>query len=302
MPQEREHDIFSRLEALSPKLSRQRRKICRYILDNPLSAGNMSLAELAQSCGAGGATIMRLVTEDLGFDSFVSFKRELRNTYIHHQNGGYAHYQRQQMGLLQEREKHLERPSAAMLNSIPEYIQSLQTPQFWAQLECAVQLLVGAKRIFILGLRTAAVPALCLENELNQITGNVVQLSTAQELIFDRAMSMGPGDVLFVFSNWPCTKRTIDVADFAHLRGIPLILETNIDEHPLLKKAAAVINSSSVNLPYHALPTILMIEILSCEIRRRVKPCADQQQSELERLLNTLKIDMYGYLVPPSDS
>lgn len=286
-------DIFQRMEQCFPALPSRRKKACQYIMNNPLTAGNMSLAELAQSCGVGGATVVRLVTEDLGFESFLDFKRTLRDAYVHWQKTNYSDYQKNQMQLLLAEQNDNPRVAATLLDGIPEYLQSLQIPEFWTQLECAVQLLVGAKRIFVVGLRTGSVAAFCFESELNQLTGNVVQLSSSQELIFDHVMTMTPGDVLLVFSNWPCTKRTIDVANFAYRRGIPFILETNTSNHPLAGKAAAVLNSHSVNTPYHIFPTMLMIELLSQEIRPRVRPQTDQLLPEMEKLLSEANISIF---------
>lgn len=189
----------------------------------------------------------------------------------------------------------LAHPSTALLDSIPEYLQSIQTPEFWLQMEQAVQLLIQAERIFVIGLRTAIGAATVFENEISQLTGNVFQLSNTQEMIFDRAMDMTHQDILVVFSNWPYTKRTIDVANFVSAKGIPFILETNLSDHPLRDRAAAVLNSNSVNLPYHTLPSILVVELLVYELRCHIQPKVDRQLPETERLLDSLGIEIFEH-------
>ena len=287
--------ILDRLAQALPSLPSRRRKACQFIMEHPLEAGNMTLSELAKEAGVGAATVLRLVS-DLGFENFQLFKRELRNSVVQSQQAGYGTYLRNQQ--LASRGNYANERLAAvvLLDNLSELADSMKNPDTLASIEHAVQLLIGAQRIFVLGLRTASAIAECFENVIGRLTGNVIQLSNQQEFVFDRVSSMVPGDVLFVISSWPCTKRTIDISKLASQLGIPIILLTNLSNHVLAERSEVVINTGAVNSPFNLLPGILIVDMIAYEISHRTMPQTEQRLKRIEKLLaqNDLQIWEYG--------
>ena len=98
-------------------------------------------------------------------------------------------------------------------------------------------------------------------------------------------MTLEEGDVLFVISNWPCGKNTIEQARFCHQRGIPIILLTNSSVNPIARFCDIMLDSNSVNTPCLLLPAILIIESISFDLARKTAPQSTQYVEELEKML-----------------
>ena len=70
----------------------------------------------------------------------------------------------------------------------------------------------------------------------NSFYPHVMQLAHDLDYVYDRvSLYLEPGDVLLVISIWPCTKKTIDVAQMCHDRGISIALITNTSLNPITK-------------------------------------------------------------------
>ena len=116
---------------------------------------------------------------------------------------------------------------------------------------------------------------------------HIRQLSREEEFVYDRiAINTTPKDVLLVYSVWPCTKKTIRVAELAHNLGIPMILITNTSLNPLVKIADVVIDTNSVNHPSGDTALMLVTEALMSELGRRTAPESTKNIEKIEQALN----------------
>lgn len=85
------------------------------------------------------------------------------------------------------------------------------------------QALIGAKTIYILGLRSSFSVAFYCAAVLGQIRENVRLIRSEGELAPEEVLSASAGDVCLVFSFSRYTRRTIDIANWLHKQGVKIL-------------------------------------------------------------------------------
>lgn len=282
-------DEILRIKDLLPK---KQQKLCTYLALNYKQVGVMTVAELAQAAGVGTTTVMRLV-QTLGRSSFGAFKKELLDASLMRTTTSY---------LSLKETFHNENPedgSALLYRVVNDGIQVLHnlcTTSNTQQFQAISDLLFKSDRIFTIGLRSSKALALYCEYSLSTFHPQVIQLSYDSEFIYDRVgLKMNPSDVLLVFSAWPCTRKTIEVAEYCHTLGIPVALVTNTSLNPIIKFAQAVIDTNSVNHPSGDMVFMAVIEALVAELGRRTAPQSTHNVERIEAILSEKKVVQREY-------
>lgn len=282
--------VLENIMQIKDVLPKKQRLLCNYLALNHEQVGVMTVAELAQNAGVGNTTVMRLV-QTLGFDSFSSFKRALVNAHLLKNTTSYH-------SMKQAFSNSPESMGADTLRRVAEdgalVLESLCTPANLAQFEKAIQMLVNAKNIYTLGLRSSKVLPLYFEYNVDRFHPNVRQLSRETEFVYDRvAVNMKPDDVVLIYSVWPCTKKTIRVGELCQKLGIPIILVTNTSLNPLTKIADVVIDTNTVNHPSGDTALFAVTEALIAELGRRTAPESTQNIERIEYVLNDNDLIMW---------
>ena len=70
--------ILDQIIEIKDVLPKKQKALCNYLVLNYGKVGIMTVAELAENAGVGTTTVMRLI-QMLGYDSYLSFKKELRS-------------------------------------------------------------------------------------------------------------------------------------------------------------------------------------------------------------------------------
>lgn len=282
--------VLENILQIKDVLPKKQRLLCNYLALNHEQVGVMTVAELAENAGVGTTTVMRLV-QTLGFDSFSSFKRALVNAHLLKNTTSYH-------SMKQAFSNSPESMGADTLRRVAEdgalVLESLCTPANLAQFEKAIQMMLDARVIYTLGLRSSKALPLYFEYNVGRFHPNIVQLSRETEFVYDRvAVSMTPNDVMLIYSVWPCTKKTIRVGELCHKLGIPIILVTNTSLNPLTKIADVVIDTNTVNHPSGDTALFAVTEALIAELGRRTAPESTQNIERIEYVLNDNDLIMW---------
>ena len=283
--------VLENILKIKDVLPKKQRILCNYLALNYEQVGVMTVAELAENAGVGNTTVMRLV-QTLGFDSFSSFKRALVNANLLKNTTSYQ-FMKQGFSASDEAAE-----SSDMLRRVVQdgmqVLENLCTSANMAQFEKAVQLMLRAKTIYTLGLRSSKVLALYFEYNVDRFHPNVRQLSRESEFVYDRvAVNATPEDVVLIYSIWPCTKKTIRVGQLCHKLGIPIILVTNTSLNPLAKVADVMIDTNTVNHSSGDTAIFAVTEALISELGRRTAPESTQYIERIERVLNENDLIMW---------
>lgn len=275
-------DILEEIMRAKELLPKKQRALCNYLILNCEKAGVMTVAELAESAGVGTTTVMRFV-QIMGYDSFSAFKRDLINAMLMKNAAPYQTLKQSFVANSQTESSDTFRSVAA---DGVRVLENLCSPANVEQFERAVQLLLKAKSIYTLGMRSSKVLALYFEYLVDRFYPHVRQLSDQGEFLYDRVFGhMTPDDVLLAFSVYPCTLKTIKVGELCHQRNIPLILITNTGINPLAKIADVVIDTNTVNHSSGDTAIFAVVEALGAELGRRTAPESSQRIEYIEREL-----------------
>jgi len=287
-----QENIIDEIAKIKDVLPKKQQKLCHYLVMNYEQVGVMTVAELAQAAEVGTTTVMRLV-QTLGCSSFSVFKKELLNSALMHTTTSYR-------GLKQSFKDPALKDAGDSFNAVMTdgvcMLENLGTPANREQFERIVQMLLEARRICPLGLRSSKPLALYFEYAVDSFYPHVVQMARDPDYLYDRAaLCLEPTDVLLVISVWPCTKRTIDVAQMCHEQGIPIALITNTSLNPIVKFADAVIDTNSVNHISGDTVILAVIEALVSELGRRTAPQSTENIERIERILTERNIVLKEY-------
>lgn len=275
-------DIWNDIAKIKDSLPKKQRILCGYILQNYAQIGDMTVAGLAKSAGVGTTTVMRLV-QLLNYDSFAGFKRALTN---HSRMQSSAPYQ----DLKQSFEGEGGNASGEMFQSVMgeacRVLDNLGTPDNLEQFEKAIQLILRSENVYTLGMRSSKAMALYFDYTVERFYPSARQLSHDSDFIWDKvAGHVTPADVLLIFSTYPCTKSTIQIGEFSHEKGIPLILITNTHLNPLIRIADVTINTDSANHLSGNVALFAVIEAFAAELGRRTAPESTEKLEYVERVL-----------------
>ena len=100
--------------------------------------------------------------------------------------------------------------------------------------ERAADAIVGARRIYILGIRSASAITSFLGFYFNLIFENVVLIhSTSVSEVFEQIFRIGPGDVIIGVSFPRYSRRTVKAMQYARSRGATVVAVTDSEASPL---------------------------------------------------------------------
>ncbi len=110
----------------------------------------------------------------------------------------------------------------------------------------AVDAIVKARNIYIIGVRSSAMPASFLAYSLQMIFDNVRLVeTTAGSELFQQMLAIGEGDVLIAISFPRYSKRVIKAVEFARRAGADVVALTDSPESPIAPAAAQLLIAQS---------------------------------------------------------
>lgn len=221
-----QNDLLSMLSKGSSKFSKGQRIIAKYILNNYDKAAFMTAGKLGKIVGVSESTVVRFAAE-LGYDGYPSMRKALQEMI------------RNRLTSVQRIEvaKDMINDTNLVKSIIGSDIQNLQATMDLLKednFNKLVDLIVEAKNVYIVGMRTSTALASFLGLYLNLLRGgvNVVQDTAASE-IYEQIIRIGEGD-LFIGISFPrYSSHTVDAMEFAKKMGAQTAAITDSSASPL---------------------------------------------------------------------
>lgn len=280
-------NLISHIQSIQASLPKQQKLLCDYICNHLFEASMLTIAELATKAGVGTATVTRMVYS-LGYASYNQFKLDLRKQAISYAKSSYDVY----WNMYQDNTG--EFGISDELDACQNMVNAMNNPLLVAQIEAAAEAILSARRTYILGLRTSAISALCLEYRLTDEGVNVFSLSREPEFVFDRLIDTQPDDILVAFASKPATKKTLDVLRICHKRGVPTLLITTAPFDEMMPYVSLLINSNTLDALLALVPPIITVELLSREISRRSGQKNQNLYHRVEKLIRDNDVTIWG--------
>ena len=232
------NDLITKIQNELPGFSKGQNQIARFILEHYDKAAFMTASRLGVTVGVSESTVVRFATE-LGYD-------------------GYPHLQRALQEMIRNKLTSVQRMEVAgdrmggrdvlqtVLHADTDMIRVTLDEIDRDAFQGAVDALMGAKRIYILGVRSSSALASFLGFYFNLLFENVTLVHTnSVSEIFEQVLRVGPGDVLFGISFPRYSKRTLSAMKYARDRGARVIALTDSQLSPLARVADHVLLARS---------------------------------------------------------
>ncbi len=231
-------DIFASIEQLYPSFSKGQKAIADYLLAHYEKVAFMTAAKLGQAVGVSESTVVRFVTE-LGFESYQGLKQAL------HQLSRSRLTALQRVQITEERIREDGVLGSVLSNDIINISQTLAHIDP-VEFESAIQKIVAARNVYIIGVRTASMLSEFLGYNLNLICDNIRPVNASgTEEVFEQIVRIGQGDVIIGISFPRYSQRTIRALNFARDRGADVVAITDAPSSPLAQAATNLLLARS---------------------------------------------------------
>lgn len=220
------NDILSVLQAKASTFSKGQRLLARYITESYDKAAFMTAGKLGKTVGVSESTVVRFAVE-LGYDGYPTMQKAMQEMVLNRLTSV------QRLGVASDRIGNQDVVSMVLQSDVEKLRQTadlLDREEFRA----AVEAVLKAKRIYILGARSAAPLASFLGYYLNFMFNNVhiLTASGASEM-FEKLIGMESSDVVIAFSFPRYSAATVKGAQYCRTTGATVIGITDSRLSPL---------------------------------------------------------------------
>lgn len=271
--------LMNRIETSIGTMSKGQRAIAQYILHHYDQAAYLTAARIGDEVGVSESTVVRFAME-LGFE-------------------GYPHFQKVLQEELKEKLTSVQRLRAsaklavhedilgAVLHSDMDKLKRTLERIDRKSFDRAVDLILGARRIYILGVRSSAPLAAFLGFYFNLIFDNIrlVHTTSVSEM-FEQILSVGEGDVVIGISFPRYSKRTIKAMKYARSTGATVIALTDKSNTPIADNADVCLMAPSDMMSFvdSLVAPLSVINALIAAIGYRRQDHVAQTLEKLERI------------------
>ena len=217
-------DMIQRLNLSGSRLSKSHRRIAEYILQHYDKAVFMTAAKLGEMVNVSESTVVRFAVA-LGYEGYPELQQALQELVRHRLTAT----QRFEMSSDISQEEVLSTVLKADMQNIRSTIDGIDNAAFLR----AVQVISGARRIDILGLRSAAPLAQFAGYYLHYIFDDVRVVAAGSTDVFEAISRIEASDVLLGISFPRYSSRTIEAMSFARSRHAQVIGLTDGPMSPL---------------------------------------------------------------------
>ena len=223
---ENRYDIITRINQYYGKMSKGQKTIANFIYDHYDQAVFMTAAKLGDTVGVSESTVVRFASY-VGYSGYPEFQKDLEEWVQNKINSVQkidAKYGRSTQSEI------LTSVLNADIEKITDTIDNLDPAAF----ETAVSIILEAKNIYIMGIRSCAPLADFLHFYLNMIRGNVVLLkSTSVSETFEQMLRISEKDAFVGISFPRYSMRTLKAMEFANDRNAKVITITDTVHSPM---------------------------------------------------------------------
>ena len=219
-------DILTKIETMMPEFSKGQKAIGRYMLEHYDKAAYLTASKLGAVVRVSESTVVRFAIE-LGFEGYPELQKSLQELIRTKLTSV------QRMEITNDRIGDGEVLSKILAGDIDKIRTTLDRIDP-AAFDAAVDAIIGAKHIYISGMRSASLLSGFLGYYFNLMFPDVrtVQATSSSEM-FEQLFRIDEGDVFIGISFPRYSKRIIDAIDFAKSKGAVTVALPASDASPI---------------------------------------------------------------------
>ncbi len=231
-------DLIGLIESSIPELSKSHKLIARFIVNNYDKAAYMTASALGAEVGVSESTVVRFANE-MGFDGYPGLQQQIRETVrvrlTSVQRVNVANYRMDEGEVL-------DKVLLADADKIKSTLDEIDRNAF-AQ---AVDLILGARNIYILGMRSSAVLADFMNYYFGLLFDNVRLIRpTGGSEVFEHLMKIHEDDVLVTISFPRYTRSIVNATEYASKTGAKVVAITDSLSSPIVPNSSVALIAKS---------------------------------------------------------
>ncbi len=233
-----ERDILALINRESKRFSKGQKLIAKFITENYDKAAFMTADKLGRMVGVSESTVVRFASE-LGYDGYPGMRRAMQDMVRNRLTAV------QRIEVAKETIGHdniLESVLGTDIEKLQTTLQEIDQRAF----DAAVQAILQAKTIYIVGMRSSTSLASFMGFYLNQMLDNVRLVhDTSVSEVYEQVFRIGVGDVFIGISYPRYSSKTIKAMEFAKSTGATVIGITDGESSPFLDVADIILFAKS---------------------------------------------------------
>ncbi len=270
-------DILQLIQSNMSSFSKGQKRIAAFIQESYDKAAFMTASKLGKTVNVSESTVVRFAAE-LGYDGYPAMQKALQEMI------------RSKLTSIQRIEVTNDRIGdqdvmAMVMQSDIDKIRMTLDEISREDFSGAVDSIIEAKRIYILGVRSAVAVSSFLGFYFNLIFDNVVQVhSNSASEMFEQLLRVGEGDVVIGVSFPRYSRRTVQAMNFARDRKAKVIAITDSSASPLAASAThtLVAKSDMASFVDSLVAPLSMVNALIVAVSRK-------KREDLARTFETLE-------------
>ncbi len=273
------HDILSILQEKQSTFSKGQKRIAHYITEEYDKAAFMTANRLGKTVGVSESTVVRFAV-DLGFDGYPSMQKAMREMVLNRLTS----VQRLEVANTRLGDQDVV---SMVLHSDMEKLRQTDEMVSREEFRAAVDAILKAKRLYILGVRSVAPLANFLGYYLNYMFNNVHVISGASAgEMFERIVGVNSGDVVIAFSFPRYSASTTKGAKYCRSAGATVIGITDSKLSPLGSNSDRVLiaKSDMVSLVDSLVAPLSLVNALIVAVAAQREKELSQTFANLERI------------------
>jgi DNA-binding MurR/RpiR family transcriptional regulator len=219
-------DAITRINQNFKTMSKSHKKLASFVLEQYDNAAFMTAAKLAKTVGVSEATVVRFAYA-LGYEGYPEFQEALAEwvksklNSVQKIGAKYGNSTQQEI---------INSVLGADIEKIDDTVEHLDSQAF----ELAVDSILAAKRVYIIGIRSCKPLAEFLQFYLNMVRDDVILIdSTSTSEIFEQMLRINENDVVIGISFPRYSMRTLKALEMANDKNAKVITITDSIHSPM---------------------------------------------------------------------
>lgn len=271
------NSILAILQSNEPTFSKGQRRISRFIMESYDKAAFMTASKLGKAVGVSESTVVRFAME-LGYDGYPGMQKAMQEMVANRLTSV------QRIEVTNDRIGDQDIVSMVLQSDMDRLRQTAETIDR-EEFQAVVDAILKAKRIYILGVRSAATLASFLGYYLNYMFRNVhIVTASGSGEMFEQIVNVGPEDAVVAFSFPRYSSTTAKGAQYCRDNGATVIGVTDNRMSPLGQNCDRVLltKSDMVSLVDSLVAPLSLVNAL-------IVALAARREKELSMTFNSLE-------------
>lgn len=284
-------DIMKLIKSKYSELSKSHKLIATFIINEYAKAAFLTAAALGKASGVSESTVVRFALR-LGYEGYRELQEELQEliksklTTVQRLNLAKSDYGDKRSIISSIMETDME--------NIKKIINDIDISSF----NRAIEIILQARNIYIIGLRSSNFLAGYLSFYFNFLFENVKLVSVGPNDIFEQLLKISSKDVIIVITYPRYSQRIVEVLDYSKIKQTPIITITDSMISPAAQKAdiALIATSDMLSFVDSLVAPMSLINALIIALGIEKKQYLSDYFGELEKIWEKYNIYNQGDL------